>query len=76
MKGLLKRIAFVVTAAAVLAVPAFAGAPTPDNPAGRSGDILGIVPSFAQHNAGGGGAGGNLVNHGGPVMHTNKVYAI
>jgi hypothetical protein len=76
MKGLLKRIAFVVTAAAVLALPAFAGAPTPDNPAGRSGDILGIVPSFASHNAGGGGAGGNLAYHGGPVMHANKVYAI
>jgi hypothetical protein len=75
MKGLLKRIAFVLAVAAVFSVPAFASAPSPDNPAGRSGDILGIVPAFgASH--GGGAPGGNLAYHGGPVMHTNKVYAI
>lgn len=77
MKDLLKRLAFVLVVAAVFAVPAFADAPSPANPAGRSGDILGIVPARdASHNAGGGGAGGNLTYHKGPVMHANAVYAI
>jgi hypothetical protein len=77
MKRLFRRVAFVVAVAAVFVVPAFASSPTPENPAGRSGDILGIVPAFdASHNAGGGGAGGNLAYHGGPVLHTNKTYAI
>lgn len=75
MKGLLKRIAFVLVVAGVCVVPALAGGPSPDNPAGRSGDILGIVPSFGASHSGG-GAGGNLAYHGGPVMHTNKTYAI
>jgi hypothetical protein len=77
MRSLLKRGGIVLAASFVLAVPALASAPTPDNPAGRSGDILGIVPSFgASHNAAGGGAGGNLAYHNGPVMHTNATYAI
>jgi hypothetical protein len=77
MKRLLRRMVFVAVVAAVFVVPAFASAPSPDNPAGRSGDILGIVPAMnASHNAGSGGSGGNLAYHGGPVMHTNKVYAI
>jgi len=78
MKRLFTRVAFVVAVAAVFVVPAFASAPTPENPAGRSGDILGIVPAFdAGHGGGGGGGGGsNLAYHGGPVMHANTVYAI
>jgi hypothetical protein len=77
MRSLLKRVGFVMAASFVLAVPALAGAPSPDNPAGRSGDILGLVPAFgASHDAGKGGGGSNLAYHNGPVMHTNAVYAI
>jgi hypothetical protein len=74
-----RRLILVVAlvAAAVGATVALAGVPSPDNPAGRSGDILGIVPAFgASHNAGHSGSGGNLSYHNGPVMHTNNVYAI
>ena len=77
MKDLLKRIAFVAVAAAVLTVPAFADPPSPDNPAGaRSGDILGISPSASHNACCTGTSGGNLAYHGGPVMHANKTYAI
>src|SRR5258705_10315004 len=61
---------------------AIADPPTPDNPAGNPfGEILGAVPSHAQHDGkpsskGGGGSGNNLVYHNGPVMHTNAAYAI
>ncbi|HZT92322.1 MAG TPA: hypothetical protein VFA05_09820 [Gaiellaceae bacterium] len=77
MRSVLGYAALACVAAAVLAGAAIADPPSPGNPAGRSGDILGIVPSVAaSHNAGGGGSGGNLVYHGGPVELTNKVYAI
>lgn len=77
MKGLLKRIAVTAVLGCIFVLPAFASAPSPDNPAGRDGNILGIVPAFgASHSAGGGGSGGNLAYHNGPVMHANKVYAI
>jgi len=59
---------------AICLVPALAGAPSPDNPAGRSNDILGITPSFGAGH--GGSSGSNLTYHGGPVMHANRVYAI
>jgi hypothetical protein len=77
LRSVLKYAALACVAAAVLAGTAAAGAPSPSNTAGRSGDILGVVPpKNASHNAGGGGSGGNLSYHGGPVEHTNKVYAI
>src|SRR3954452_10975282 len=47
------------------------GPPSPDHPAGA---ILGVVPVHGQ--AGHAGGAGSLTYHGGPVMHTNKVYAI
>ena len=53
---------------------AAADPPSPDNPAGRGSDILGVVPSHAA--AHGGGAGGNLAYHGGKVLLTNKTVAI
>ncbi len=60
---------------AVSATAALADAPSPDNPAGRSNDILGIVAPL--HAAGhGGGGGSNLTYHGGPVLRTNRTVAI
>jgi hypothetical protein len=62
-------------AALVACAVAFGDPPSPDNPAGRSNDILGVVP--VQSEAGRGGSGGsNLSYHGGPVMHTNATYAV
>jgi hypothetical protein len=74
---LVRRLILLVAmvAAALGATVALADAPSPGDQAGRSGDILGIVPvkSQAGHS---GGSGGNLAYHNGPVMHTNKTYAI
>jgi len=71
-----KLSAFVVAAVALVAcAAAFGDQPSPQDPAGRSGDILGIVPVHSQAGHSG-GAGGNLSYHGGPVMHTNATYAI
>jgi hypothetical protein len=72
LRSVLKYAALACVASAVLAAAAVASPPTPDHPAGN---ILGIVPSHASHNAGGGG-GGNLAYHGGPVMHANTVVPI
>jgi len=57
---------------------AFGDAPSPDNPAGRDNDVLGVVPTVAaaHSNAGGGGGGGNLVYHGGKVLLTNRTVPI
>lgn len=57
---------------------AAASPPSPAHPAGRDGDILGIVPTLAaaKSQAGGGGSGGNLTYHGGKVLRTNKTVAI
>jgi hypothetical protein len=54
--------------------PIAAAPPTPDNPAGH-GKALGVVPARNQagHRP---GSANNLSYHGGPVMHTNTVYAI
>jgi len=58
------------TALVALAGVALAG----NGPSPRSGKTLGMVPAL--HAAGGALGSGNLVYHGGPVEHTNKVYAI
>jgi hypothetical protein len=57
---------------AVGAGSAVASPPSPSNPAGRE---LGVVPVHSQAGKHG-GAGSNLSWHGGPVLHTNKTYAI
>jgi hypothetical protein len=77
MSGSTRRFALTAAAVAALVVCAagFGDPPSPDNPAGRSGDILGIVPVQSQAARGGGG-GSNLAYHNGPVMHTNATYAI
>lgn len=62
-----------VGAACAVSVPAaMAASPSPSNPAGKQ---LGVVPVHgkASRNA---TSGGNLTYHNGPVMHTNRVYAI
>jgi hypothetical protein len=68
----------VVTIVAALLVgvaPSGAQPPSPSDPAGRDGEVLGVVP--ARHLAGrSGGGGSNLVYHLGPVMRTNATYAI
>ena len=72
-----RKLSFSLVVAAALAIcaVAFGDPPSPDNPAGRSNEILGVVP--VQSEAGKGGTGGsNLSYHGGPVMHTNATYAI
>lgn len=77
MSPVLRKLTFslVVAAALVTCAVAFGDPPSPDNPAGRSNEILGVVP--VQSAAGKQGkAGSNLSYHGGPVMHTNATYAI
>jgi hypothetical protein len=73
MRKVLRYVVLVCVAFAVLALPAFADPPSPDNPAGHENDILGVTPS---KNASHSSSGGNLVYHGGSVMHTNRTYAI
>ena len=64
------RIA-VLAGAVVLAATTLAGAA--GGAAGPTGHIAGVVPPIGvQANLG----SGNLTYHGGPVMHTNKTYAI
>jgi len=75
-----KRLLVLAAAAALasssgLAASALAAPPSPDRPAGHSSDIRGIV--HAKHAAGKPSrSGSNLTYHGGPVMHSNKTYAI
>jgi hypothetical protein len=66
--------AFVVLGAGV----ASAAPPSPSDPAGRVGDILGIVPTVpAAHNqARKGGGGSNLTYHGGKVLLTNRTVSV
>jgi len=73
MRKVLRYVVLVCVAFAVLALPAFADPPSPDNPAGNGNDILGVTPS---KNASHSSSGGNLVYHGGSVMHSNRTYAI
>ncbi|MCA1667094.1 MAG: hypothetical protein LC793_06790 [Thermomicrobia bacterium] len=68
-----KGIALLVIGLVMFSVmPVAAAPPTPENPAGK---ILGVVPPKGQSNHRP-GSGSNLSYHGGPVMHTNTVYAI
>src|SRR5213080_2549773 len=60
---------------AMVALVGVVGAALADSPSPRNGRILGEVLSAHQNAAGSLGAG-QLKYHGGPVMHTNKVYAI
>jgi hypothetical protein len=57
---------------------AAADPPSPSRAAGGGNEILGIVPTVtaAHSQAGKGGAGGNLVYHGGAVLVANKTVAI
>ena len=70
------RRALVLGAVGVLcalgASSALAAKPSPSNPAGK---LLGVVPSKANR-VKTATSGSNLTYHNGPVMHTNKVYAI
>jgi hypothetical protein len=74
------RIALLLVAASLIlgAGVAAASPPSPDNPAGRDNDILGIVPTQAAAHANPhkGGSGPNLVYHGGKVLRTNRTVAI
>ena len=65
--GVLAIISLVVGGASAYAAP-----PSPDRPAGH---VSGVVPAKNQASKTA-TAGGNLAYHNGPVMHTNKVYAI
>jgi hypothetical protein len=70
---------FMLAALVALVVVAGAAAatPTPDNPAGRDGDILGVIPPQPFAKGGGPGNGGsNLVYHGGRVLRTNRTVAV
>ncbi len=66
----LALVAFLALAAA----PLGAAPPSPENPAGRDHDILGAV--HPRNEASKPGGASNLVYHNGPVMKTNRVYAI
>lgn len=74
------RIALLLAAASIIlgAGVAAASPPSPDDPAGRDNDILGIVPTQAAAHANPhrGGSGPNLVYHGGKVLRTNRTVAI
>lgn len=76
----MKRFMLVLAAAAVVlgAGVAAADPPSPDNPAGRSNEILGVVPTQSEAHGGAGksGGGSNLVYHGGKVLRTNRTVAI
>jgi len=71
-----KLICLAVVAAAVLGIGS-ARAEGPNPSANGEAHMLGAVLPF-DHNAGGGGSkgAGQLRYHGGPVMHTNKVFSI
>jgi hypothetical protein len=70
-------VLFAVLALVVGVGAAAADPPSPEDAAGRSNDILGVVPAQAFAPGGGGGKGGNnLVYHGGPVMLTNRTVPI
>src|SRR3954451_21432196 len=73
MRKVLRYVVPLCVAFGMLALPAFADPPSPDNPAGHDADILGVTPS---KNASRSSSGGNLVYHGGSVMHSNRTYAI
>jgi hypothetical protein len=81
----LSRMSKILVAPAILAIllfnalPSQAAIPAPGGGSSfhaRIGKILGMVPTLNRIGAIGIGSAGNLVNHGGPVMHTNTVYAI
>jgi hypothetical protein len=59
---------------AVAALVGVVGAALADSPTTRNGRILGEV--LSHQNAAGAAGAGQLKYHGGPVEHTNKVYAI
>ena len=63
----------VLMAAALLGAGAGTASTSPGPTLPRSGRILGLVPALG---VGLPGLLTNLMYHGGPVMHTNKVYAI
>ncbi len=80
IKGWGKYLAAIALALAfaglLLAAPVSAASPAdPPSPSNPAGKILGVVPTHGQASKNA-GSGGNLVYHNGPVMHTNKVYAI
>ena len=67
-------IAVAAFALAAAMMPAHAAAPSPDRSVGHSSEVLGVV--HVHGFAGGGGAGGNLSYHNGPVLRTNKTFSI
>jgi hypothetical protein len=76
-----RRLLVVIAAVVLFGIAggaALADPPSPANPAGNpNGSELGVVPVAMEGKARPGGGGGpNLVYHGGPVMHTNTVYAV
>src|SRR5581483_9785021 len=79
-RGALKLLLLVGSIAAVLAAIPAAGSAKPSGSAAnpfspRVGSIGGIVPPLSMATPGVQGSG-DLTWHGGPVMHTNKTYAI
>src|SRR5437764_6356602 len=72
----MKRISallVVVVLGCVCVATAYGNPPTPQDPAGQE---LGIVPVHGDAGKTGGSGGSNLAYHNGPVMRTNRVYAI
>ena len=76
----MRRLMLVLVAASLVlgAGVAVGGTPSPDNPAGGSSDILGVVPTQAgaKAQAAKAGGGGNLVYHGGKILTTNRTVTI
>lgn len=77
MRRLVLVLGVIFTLLAGGVAPVMAALPSPGDPAGPPNEILGLVPTLTNGNAGGArGSGSNLSYHNGPVMRTNTVYAV
>lgn len=74
-RGLLALVLGALLTVSLGGVGVIAAPPTPADPAGSHGEVLGLVPPKNQANRRPASAN-NLTYHGGPVMHANTVYAI
>ena len=78
MRNVLKHVLICALALGALAVPAFAGDGDGSQPSDANRDINGVVPRVdsVSNTASPFAGSGNLTYHNGPIMTTNKTYAI
>ena len=75
-RGLLALVLGALLTVSLGGVGVIAAPPTPDNPAGSHGEILGVVPARNQANRRPSSAANLQYHSGGTVMHTNVAHAI